>query len=399
MNLQELSKNALRKGLTLLGTGDFTHPIWIKEIKGLLSPFGDSGLYSFGGVLWMLQTEVSTVYKDDSKTRKVHHIIYAPDFETVDQINDVLSEYGKLDVDGRPIFNNITSPSLVEMLKAISPDIHIIPAHAWTSWWSIFGAFSGFDSVKECYQDQVGHIFALETGLSSDPPMNWRLSELDDYALVSNSDAHSPWIWRLGREFNAFKLDTPSYREIFDAIRESDSSRFLFTGEVSPEYGKYHLTGHRKCGIRLSPSEASRRQNVCPRCGRKLTVGVLQRVEELADRPEGYSPQGAIPYRTILPLYEIISHMLGVKALYSKRVLEILDGLISRFGTELRALLEVERKRLEEVCGRAIAGAILAVREGRVTYEAGYDGLYGAPVFPVEEIEGVRRSATLDELM
>ncbi|MFQ5871150.1 MAG: endonuclease Q family protein, partial [Candidatus Geothermarchaeales archaeon] len=339
MNLQELSKNALRKGLTLLGTGDFTHPIWIKEIKGLLSPFGESGLYSFGGVLWMLQTEVSTVYKDAGKTRKVHHIIYAPDFETVDQINDVLSEYGKLDVDGRPIFNNITSPRLVEMLKAISPDIHIIPAHAWTSWWSIFGAFSGFDSVKECYQDQVGHIFALETGLSSDPPMNWRLSELDDYALVSNSDAHSPWIWRLGREFNAFKLDTPSYREIFDAIRESDGSRFLFTGEVSPEYGKYHLTGHRKCGIRLSPSEASRRQNVCPRCGRKLTVGVLQRVEELADRPEGYSPQGAIPYRTILPLYEIISHMLGVKALYSKRVLEILDGLISRFGTELRALL------------------------------------------------------------
>ncbi len=253
--------------------------------------------------------------------------------------------------------------------------------NCWTPWFSVFGSKSGFNSLRECYGDQVKRIFAIETGLSSDPQMNWRLSQLDGVALVSNSDAHSPNPWRLGREANVFELGRLSYQEVFDSIRKKDASRFLFTIEVDPAYGKYHYTGHKKCGVSLPPAESRRLGDKCPKCGRKLTVGVLERVEELADRPEGYTPQGAIPYKRLLPLYEVISYATGVNRLYAKGVIDEQDKLIRRFGSEFAVLLEADREALAAETKAIIADAIIAVREGKVEVVPGYDGVYGIPVF------------------
>jgi uncharacterized protein (TIGR00375 family) len=381
MNVGELARNAKLKGLNLLGTGDFTHPIWLKELKQNLEPLEDTGLLIHNGVLWMLTCEVSTIYKQDNKTRKIHHLVHVPNFEIVDQINDILSKKGKLTSNGRPIFSGLTSPELVEIITSVFKDSLIIPSHAWTSWWSVLGAFSGFDSVKDCYQDQSKNIYALETGLSSDPLMNWRISELDDYCLMSNSDAHSPWIWRIGREFNAFELKKITYSEIFNAIKKKDENRFIFTGEVSPEYGKYHYTGHRKCAVSLHPKDSIEQGNKCPKCGRKLTIGVLQRVEELADRPEGFKLKKAIPFKSLLPLYEIISNVTGSSQTHSKKVSEEHDKLIAKFGNELNVLLNIKREELARTTHQVIADAIIKIREGRVRYEPGYDGVYGSPVF------------------
>lgn len=253
--------------------------------------------------------------------------------------------------------------------------------NCWTPWFGVFGSKSGFDSLRECYRDQTPKIFAIETGLSSDPSMNWRLSALDRVTLVSNSDAHSPNPWRLGREANVFELPTLSYEGVFDPIRQKDGSRFLFTIEVDPSYGKYHFTGHKKCGVSVPPEEAKRLDNKCPKCGKKMTVGVLQRVEELADRPEGYVPPGAIPFKRLLPLYEVISFSTGVNRLYAKSVLDLQDRLINRFGDELTVLLETKEEELAKFVPPKIARAILASREGRVKVVPGYDGAYGVPVF------------------
>ncbi|MCP8312944.1 MAG: hypothetical protein H3Z53_01020 [archaeon] len=744
MNLDELSRNAKLKGLNLLGTGDFTHPTWIKELREKLEPLDDDGLFTYKGIYWMITVEVSTVYEQEGKSRKIHHVIHVPSFDIADQIIDALSKRGDLSSDGRPIFNGLSSPELVEILMSIYEDTLIIPSHAWTTWWSIFGAFSGFDSIEECYKDQTKHIFALETGLScydketevlteggwkrfseinysdkictlniktdeiqfqkptkifvyrykgkmyklktkrvdllvtpnhkilyapcdfynpkpyrlkkaellfgkskrfkkdgswkgknedyfilpavkikhgnrfyssfrikkekkipiklwlkffgfwlaegwvsegkngdyniclsnrneillnemkqllesfgykaykgvglirvrdyqlfrhlkqfgkssgkfipkevkslskelleilltyylkgdghiygrtqkglsavtiskrlrddlqeialkiglsayyklhhkkgtpfsspaynynkiykqsedswtiyfirqnrptvlpsvikkynfteawvdydgfvycisvpnqviyirrngiplwcgnSDPPMNWRLSKLDRFCLMSNSDAHSPWIWRLGREFNVFDIKKLSYHEIIDAIKKRDKKRFLFTVEVSPEYGKYHYTGHRNCDISLHPKDAIKLNNRCPKCGRKLTIGVLQRVEELADRPEGFILKDAIPYKSLLPLYEIISYVMGIDQLYSKRVMEEQDKLIAKFGNELNVLIDAKKDELLKVTNAKIADAIIKTREGKVDFIAGYDGVYGKPIF------------------
>jgi len=228
----------------------------------------------------------------------------------------------------------------------ISKDILIYPAHAWTPWMSCLGSKSGFDSIEECYQDRVKYIFALETGLSSNPPMNWRLSKLDKFTLLSNSDSHSPWTWRLGREANVFELKKLSYWKILDVIKNKDKKRFLYTIEVDPNYGKYHWDGHRNCGISLHPKDAIKLNNICPKCGKKLTIGVLHRVEELADRPEGFVPKDAIPFKSLLPLYEIISFATGVNQLYSRKVLKEHDKLIENFGNELNVLLnKLEREK------------------------------------------------------
>ena len=385
MNLDELSRNAKLKGLNLLGTGDFTHPTWIKELKEKLQPLDDDGLFTYNSIYWMITTEVSTVYEQEGKARKIHHVIHLPSLEIADQIIDLLSKKGDLSSDGRPIFKSLSSPELVEILMSVYKDTLIIPSHAWTTWWSIFGAFSGFDSIEECYKDQTEHIYAIETGLSSDPPMNWRLSKLDKFCLMSNSDAHSPWIWRLGREFNAFDLKKLSYHEIIDAVKKRDKKRFIFTVEVPPEYGKYHYTGHRNCNVSLHPRDAIKLNNKCPKCGKKLTIGVLQRVEELADRPEGFILRDAIPYKSLLPLYEIISHAMGVDQLYSKKVMEEQDKLIAKFGNELNVLLNAKKDELLKVINEKIADAIIKTREGRVDFIPGYDGVYGKPIFDTFE--------------
>ncbi|HUI86186.1 MAG TPA: endonuclease Q family protein [Nitrososphaerales archaeon] len=378
-DLEHLAEGARTKGLNLLGTGDITHPLWLKELKSKLKPGDGEGIFAYRGMNWILTGEVSVVYEQAGKIRKVHHLVNVPDLETAEQISEALSKYGNMSSDGRPILKGLGSAEMVEILTGLSSSVVIIPAHAWTPWFSVFGSKSGFDSLEDCFLDQTGKIFAIETGLSSDPPMNWRLSSLDRIALVSNSDAHSPNPWRLGREANVFDLEALTYRELFDAIRSKDPRRFLYTIEVDPSYGKYHFTGHRKCDVSMSPRESMARSNLCPKCGKKMTVGVLQRVEQLADRPEGFAPKGAVPYRNLLPLYEIVSFAMGVNRLYANRVLEVQNRLTAAFGNELNVLLGAPEDDLAKVTSAPIASAIIAVRENRIRLRPGYDGVYGSP--------------------
>lgn len=380
MNLEGIARGAKIKGLNLVGTGDFTFPKWFEELRKKLIPLENTSLFKYEDVLFLLTAEVATYFNFDKTMKRIHHVIHAPSFEVVEQINEALSKYGNLKSDGRPILN-ITAAELVEILIEISNDILIYPAHVWTPWMSCLGSKSGFNSVEECYQEQTKHIFSIETGLSSDPLMNWRLSSLDKFTLVSNSDSHSPHPWRLGREANVFDLKKISYREIFDAIKSKDKNRFLYTIETSPLYGKYHFTGHRNCNVILHPKEAIKLKNTCPKCGKKLTIGVLQRVEELADRPEGFIPKNVIPFKTLLPLYEIISFSWGTGELYSKKVLEEHNKLIENFGNELNVLLNTPKEDLLKVTNEIIANAIIKAREEKVNYHAGADGEYGIPIF------------------
>ncbi len=389
MNIGTLGKFAETKGLNILGTGDFTHPKHLDELKSSLKEIGDSNLFtdSKTKTIFMLTSEVSLIYYARGIGKKIHNMIFAPSFEIVDQINEKLSRYGNLSADGRPILTNITCPEFTELITSISKDAFIIPAHAWTPWFGIFGSKSGFNSVEECFQDQTKNIFAIETGLSADPPMCWRISSLDRFALVSNSDSHSPWAWRLGREANVFDMEVPTYNGIFGAIKTKDREKFLYTIECDPNYGKYHLDGHKDCNIAFEPSETKKLNGSCPRCKRKLTIGVLSRVEQLADRPVGFIPEDAIPFRALLPLYEIISHVTGVNALYSKKVTEEHDKIISRFGTELNVLMNVSEEELKKITHEKIAGAIIKSRNGLLKFKPGYDGVYGVPLFTGEEIE------------
>jgi uncharacterized protein (TIGR00375 family) len=372
-----LEKYARIKGINLLGTGDFTHPTWFQTLKESLSEDGTGILKTGSGFPFMLSAEVSNVYEEGGRLRKVHNVLHAPDFDTVTHINEFLGKHGNLSVDGRPTFNGMTCPELVEGMMSISKEIVVIPAHAWTPWFGVFGSKSGFDSIEECFKDQAKHIFALETGMSSDPAMNWRLSSLDRYALVSNSDAHSYWPWRIGREANVFDLQVLSYSEIMKAIREKDRTKFLFTVEVDPSYGKYHFDGHRDCGVRMDPSESRKVNNICPVCRKPLTVGVLNRVDKLADRKEGYRPAGAIPFSTLLPLSEIIAAVKGTDQLYSKSVWSVYERLIEKLGSEFHILLDVTRESIKSVAGEGVADAVIDIREGRLQVTPGYDGVYG----------------------
>ena len=389
MNVEEIARFAKIKGLNLVGTGDFTHPKWLKELQESLTEIPGTGLYKpakdpESPVYFMITTEVSTVFVVNGQTKKIHHVILTPNIETAVQINDRLAKYGSLDIDGRPTLD-MTAAQLVEEVMEVSSLNEVFPAHAWTPWFSIFGAFSGFNSVEECYEDMTKHIHALETGLSSDPPMNWRLSALDKYVLVSNSDSHSFWPWRIGREANVFELERITYYEIVDAIRTKDKNRFKFTIEVNPAYGKYHWSGHRKCGVSLPPKEAIKLGNICPVCRRRLTKGVEQRVEELADRPEGFKPENAIGFMHLLPLSEIIASVLGYESPSVRKVWEVYNSLISRFGNEYSVLIDASFEELCKVAQPKIAEAIVRVREGRVKVVPGYDGVYGQIIFFEEE--------------
>jgi uncharacterized protein (TIGR00375 family) len=378
---KEIARFAKIKGLNVVGTGDFTHPKWLRELQEILVPELSMGLYKVAGdleslVYFMVTTEVCTVFTFENEVKKVHHVILTPNIETAVQINDRLAKYGDLAVDGRPTLN-MDASGLVEEVMEVSSENMVFPAHAWTPWFSIFGAFSGFDSVEECYQDMTKHICALETGLSSDPPMNWRLSKLDKFVLVSNSDSHSFWPWRIGREANVFELKRLNYREIVDAIRFKDTERFRFTIETDPAYGKYHWTGHRNCHVALSPQEAVKLGNVCPVCRRELTKGVEQRVEELADRPAGFKPRGVVGFVRLLPLSEIIATVLGVDSPSTQQVWGIYNLLVEKFGNEYNVLIDASREALRKVVDERIAEAIIRVREGRIKVVPGYDGVYG----------------------
>lgn len=366
ISVETIAKGGKLKGLNLIGTGDFGHPFWYEQIKKKLEPIDDTGIFTFDKMNFMLTNEVSTIYTEENKTRKVHHLIFAQSFEIVDQIIEQLKKKTNLQSDGRPILSGVTSPELVDMIMGISKDILIIPAHVWTSWFGALGEFSGYNSLEECYKDRIKYIYAFETGLSSDPKMNWQISALDKFTILSFSDAHSTNPWRLGREFTAFNLKSLTYKEIFDAIKNKDKEKISFTGEVPPDYGKYHFDGHRNCKVSLNPEEAKKFNDMCPVCKRKLTIGVLHRTKLLSDRDGEFLPKDAIPFKTILPLYETISYVLGVNALYSKKVLEIHDRLIDRFGSELNVTLNISQEELAKVCEPKIADAIIKVREGKI---------------------------------
>jgi len=385
MNISEITHYAQIKGLNLVGTGDFTHPKWLEEIKAELVEDSDTNLYKptrnpASPVRFMVTAEVSTIFTFEDAVRKIHHVILTPNLETAAQINTCLAKYGNLSSDGRPQLS-VSAPQLVEEIMQVSKDNMVFPAHAWTPWFSLFGAFSGFNRVEDCYQDTTKYISALETGLSSDPPMNWRLSALDKYTLVSNSDSHSSWPWRIGREANVFELKKPSYHEVVDTIRQKDPKRFKFTIETDPAYGKYHWTGHRNCKISLSPQEAIKYGNICPVCRRKLTKGVEQRVEELADRPAGYKPENAIGYMHLLPLSEIISSVLGVAYPSVQKVWQAYNALIDRFGDEYTVLIDAPFNEMSKVADPKIAEAVVRVREEKIKVKPGYDGVYGEPMF------------------
>ncbi len=381
MNIEEIARFAEIKGLNVVGTGDFTHPLWLKELRETLVEEPDANLYKVvknpHRVLhFMITAEVCTIFDFDGEIKKVHHVILAPSIEVAIQVNEKLAHHGNLTSDGRPTLS-MGAPQLVEEVMSVSSENMIFPAHAWTPWFGVLGAFSGFDSVEDCYQDMTRHIHALETGLSSDPPMNWRLSKLDRFALLSNSDCHSFWPWRLGREANVFEMDKVTYKGILDAIRNKDKAQFKFTIETDPAYGKYHWTGHRNCNVSLSPEESIKLGDICPVCRRKLTKGVEQRVEELADRPVGFKPEGAIDFKRLLPLSEVIMAVLGVDSPSVQKVWSIYNSLITRFGNELKVLIEASKDEMVKVVDEKVADAIINVRYGQIKVAPGYDGVYG----------------------
>jgi len=377
LNIGNLEKYARLKGLSLLGTGDFTHPIWVKELKSELSEDGTGILKTKSGFNFILQTEISLMYKQGEKGRKIHNVVLAKNFDVVEQITDQLKKFGRVDYDGRPIFG-IKCPEFVEMMKEIDKDIEIIPAHIWTPWFGLFGSKSGFDSVEQCFKEQTKHIHALETGLSSDPAMNWRLSMLDKYTLVSNSDLHSFWPWRIGRECNIFDLKELSYNSLLNAIRTKQG--LVETIEVDPSYGKYHFDGHRNCNVCMSPNESLKNKDICSVCGRKLTIGVLHRVEELADRPVGFIPKDAVPFKSLIPLSEILSKLLS-SGIATQKIWKEYNNLVNESRSEMDVLINLSFDELKKITNEKIAEAIINIRNGKIKIHPGFDGEYGYPLF------------------
>ena len=333
----------------------------------------EKGIYrTKTGFPFLLTNEISLMYSQGGKGRRVHLVLFAPNLDVVDQITDYLKSLGRIDYDGRPIFGKSVM-EVTESLKAISRDIEIIPAHAWTPWFGILGSKGGFDSMEEAFGDQVKHIHALETGLSSDPPMNWRVSSLDKFSLLSFSDLHSYWPWRIGREATIFDLKKLNYANLIKSIRSKKGLEG--TIEVEPAYGKYHWDGHRKCGIVLNPKQTKKANGICPNCKRALTIGVEYRVEEMADRKEGFVLKGGKKFWKLLPLSELISAVYDV-GVGSKTVEGVYNKLIKKFENEFDILLNVEKNKLVDA-NEKLADVIIKNREGKIKVEPGYDGVYG----------------------
>jgi uncharacterized protein (TIGR00375 family) len=373
MNIPNLSLWAGYKGIGLMGTGDFTHHLWLQELKKNLVPVEGKGLLQYKGKQhFILTAEVSSIYSQNGKGYRVHNVLMAPGFKVVDEINKALGSIGNIASDGRPILG-ISCIKLAELLFKISPDIMLVPAHIWTPWFSVFGSASGFDSLEEAYGKYTEKITALETGLSSDPAMNWRLSQLDKFSLISNSDSHSPQ--KIGREANAFECDM-NYWDIKKVLETKDKNKFLFTIEFFPEEGKYHFDGHRACGVRFAPEETKKNNGLCPKCKKPLTLGVMYRVEELADRPLGFVPENAVPYKSMVPFDEIIAEALGV-AKAGKAVAADYLKYVTTVGPEFYILGKMPEEELFKKLPEKIALGVKNVREGKVEALAGYDGEYG----------------------
>lgn len=386
-DLERLSLWGRKKGLSVVATGDFTHPAWFAELQEKLAP-AEPGLFRLredldkavramlplscrdNPIRFMLSVEVSTIYQKGGKTRKIHHLIYVPTLRQAQWIGGKLGRIGNIEADGRPILG-LDSRHLLEITLEAGADCYLVPAHIWTPWFAVLGARSGFDSIRECYGDLAESVFAVETGLSSDPVMNRRVSSLDSYRLVSNSDAHSPA--RLGREACMFdaELDYFSMRQALET-----GAGYAGTVEFFPEEGKYFWDGHRKCGARLSPEESRKLNGNCPVCGKLATRGVMGRVQELADRAEGEAPGGADPFVSLIPLKEVIAEIQGVGP-NSKKVAREYERVLGKLGAELAILKDIPIDALRRAGSPLLAEAMTRLRASAVTREAGYDGEYG----------------------
>ncbi len=398
-DLEHLAIWAQKKGIAVVATGDFTHPAWQAELKDKLVSDG-SGLFTLkddlrakadeqvpkacrGEVRFILSVEISTIYKKGDRTRKVHHVVFAPNLEAAARISKALARIGNIASDGRPILG-LDSRDLLEIVLESDPQSFLIPAHIWTPWFSALGSKSGFDSIDDCYGDLAKHIFAVETGLSSDPAMNWRVSSLDRFRLVSNSDAHSPH--KLGREACIF--DTAmDYGAIVGALKNGDG--YVGTVEFFPEEGKYHADGHRNCKTRLDPKETRALKEACPVCGRPVTVGVLNRVEVLADREEGCAPPATGgKVISLIPLVEIIAEIMD-KGPATKGVVAAYEGMLARLGSELAILSSIDTNEISRIAPQVVVEAISRLRKGKVIREAGYDGEFGViKLFTPDELSG-----------
>ncbi len=380
LTLPNIEQACRRKGIDIIGTADFTHPQWFKEINEQLVEIEHSGLYRLAEAIdsqvkFLLSTEVALIYKQGDKVRRLHLVIHAPNIEAAHQLNQELASRGlNLRSDGRPILG-LTAPELVKICRQIDPQFIVYPAHIWTPWFSVFGSKSGFNKLEECFGEQTEFIYAYETGLSSDPPMNWRFSELDNLILLSNSDAHS--LANLAREANIIDLPELSYQAFYDILKNKDKSKVVTTLEFFPEEGMYHLDGHRQCNFVCPPVETKKLNGLCPNCRRPLTIGVLSRVEELADRPEGYRPADAPNFEKLVELDKIIAESLGVKSRSSKKVQVIYEQLLEAFGSELTILRKTDLADIKTQFGSLLAEAISRVRQGQLTVEPGFDGQYG----------------------
>lgn len=397
ISVENLEKYARIKGINLLGTGDFQHPKWIEHLKENLKEDNNGILRTKTGFPFLWQTEISLMYSQGGKGRRVHHVILAPDWETAKQITEALGKRGRLDYDGRPIFG-FSSIELVDMMMGINKKILIIPAHAWTPWFGIFGSKTGFNSIEECFSDRSKYIYAIETGMSSDPAMNWRLSKLDKYNLVSFSDIHSFWPWRIGRECTVFELQQLTYNDVFNAIKNGAEGGLSSTIETDPGYGKYHFDGHRNCNVSFSPQESMKLKNICPVCKTPLTLGVENRVEELADRPVGFKRKNAVPFVDLIPLTELISavHSTG---LASKKAWEIYNQLITAFGNEFRILLEVSEDELKKIVDEKLAKVIIKNRNQQIKVKPGFDGEYGIPIIEGQKSKSIKEESKPERLV
>lgn len=395
---------AKRKGIQLIGTGDFTHPAWREELKEKLIP-AEQGLYQLKpeyqiedriageqqNTRFVLSGEISSIYKKNGKVRKVHNVILLPSLEAAEELSKKLEAIGNIHSDGRPILG-LDSHDLLEITLESCPDAIFIPAHIWTPHFSLFGAFSGFDTIEECFEDLTPYIHALETGLSSDPPMNWMVSALDRFTLVSNSDAHSPQ--KLGREANLLETEL-SYQGLYHAIQEGKQGGFAGTIEFFPEEGKYHYDGHRNCNLCLKPSETVKFGGKCPICGKKITIGVQHRVEQLADREEGFQLPGAAYFESLVPLPEVIAASIGVSSI-SVKVKKQYETMLREIGPEFYILREAPLEQIGQVAGVCVQEGIKRLRQGKVTRVPGYDGEYGTiQLLTKEEIDGFQGQINL----
>ncbi|MEO0085138.1 MAG: endonuclease Q family protein [candidate division WOR-3 bacterium] len=370
MDIPEIARYARLKGIALVATGDFTHPKYRESLRRQLADSGN-GFYTHAGTSFVVNTEVSSIYSAGGRLRRIHNIVFVPNLETAEKVSAMLGRYGKLESDGRPTLS-ISSYDLLARVLEIDERAFVVPAHIWTPWFSLYGSNSGFDTIEECFGDLSDQIFAVETGLSSDPPMNWRLSALDSRTLISNSDAHSPN--RLGREANVFDCDF-NYDALREVLKSHDRSRLLFTVEFFPEEGKYHFDGHRACSVRMAPDQANLSGDLCPVCGRRLTIGVLHRVEQLADRKPEEVPKDMIPFRHLVPLEEIVAEALGVGR-DTKTVEAKYAELVGELGSEFSVLLDAPTAEIARF-GERIAQGIERMRAGDVEIEPGYDGVFG----------------------